>query len=279
MPGTRTQLVKLYARRIVSQNIAKTLRELATPSRLRLHGGRLMRGDDRALSNWYKPSNSRDDEAKFCADALSCPVEDVLAAFDELDADTELLDGLREHYQAVRPGLGFDVGHFRMWYALVRIKRPATVLETGVHDGLSSVMLLRALERNGAGRLHSVDLPSTDLPAGPSGPGWLVDEHLRGRWTLHLGDSRALLPKVAAQIAPIDLFIHDSDHSRAFQDFEFRTVRPLLAPDGLLLSDDADADGLMDDLAEEWRAMARHVQVTADTWRRVGLIAQADRLA
>jgi len=141
------------------------------------------------------------------------------------------------------------------------------VVETGVHDGLSSALILRALARNERGELVSVDLPSIDLPTGA--PGWLVPESLRSGWSLRLGDARRLLPEVAERYARVDVFIHDSDHAREHREFEFRTMKPVLsavdgpvaAPAGLLLSDD-DADDLLDVLAAEWSASRFGVRCT-----------------
>jgi predicted O-methyltransferase YrrM len=137
-------------------------------------------------------------------------------------------------------------------YALVRRARPRLAVETGVAQGVSSVFLLEAMERNGSGRLISVDLPNYD-PRGRAemddphgfdgtfvkrdlGVGWLVPSELRTRWELILGDSREVLQKLTAN--ELDLFYHDSEHSYLCMQFEYRWAIPRLAPGGLLLSDD-----------------------------------------
>ncbi len=117
------------------------------------------------------------------------------------------------------------------WYALVRLLAPSLVIETGVHDGLGSLLLLRALERNaqaGAeGRLVSFDIN----PAA----GWLVGPD--PRWELRIESTRVGLPKLLAGVPEVDLFIHDSLHAYEHELFELRTVAPQLAPLGLLVSD------------------------------------------
>jgi hypothetical protein len=45
-------------------------------------------------------------------------------------------------------------------YALVKILKPATVVETGVGAGVSSWTILKAMEENERGRLVSIDLPT-----------------------------------------------------------------------------------------------------------------------
>lgn len=136
-----------------------------------------------------------------------------------------------------------------MLYVLVRLAQPERVVETGVFDGISSAVILQALEDNHKGMLISIDLPaqeaiphSTDrmpdtmLPLGCA-PGWAIPDSLRGRHELRLGESRDLLPEIA-RARPIDIFLHDSLHTFACQWFEYNTAWPRLGPGGLLISDD-----------------------------------------
>ncbi len=135
-------------------------------------------------------------------------------------------------------------------YAVVRVCRPNMVLETGVFDGLSSAVILRAMERNAVGELVSIDLPAnrtipdaTDrmldgaLPSGCA-PGWIVPDWLRTRYRLRIGDSKSLLPAVLEQYNCVDIFLHDSLHTYEHQLFEYNTAWPYVMPRGLLLSDD-----------------------------------------
>ncbi len=135
-------------------------------------------------------------------------------------------------------------------YTLVRAIKPKSVVETGVASGSSSWLILEALDRNRLGTLNSIDLPSTEwsnigyhqvdpvaLPTGKQ-TGWLVPNSLRGRWTLHLGDTRALLPAVLAKLGHIDLFLHDSEHTRDTMLFEYDAALKHLGRFGVLASDD-----------------------------------------
>ncbi len=255
------RLLAAYYQRLRRKSAGATLKALLHPRRLGLHIRNLLAGRVQAQTNPYRPTLSRADEARFCADLLCVSPAEVERAFAEIDSDEPFLTDLRKRYAQLRPEWpeGLHLGRFRIWYAVVRLRAPRVVVETGVHDGLSSALILRALDRNERGELVSVDLPSIDLPAGA--PGWLVPEALRSRWSLRLGDARRLLPEVAERYARVDVFIHDSDHAREHREFEFRTMKPVLsaaegpvaAPAGLLLSDD-DADDLLDVLAAEWSA-------------------------
>ena len=142
--------------------------------------------------------------------------------------------------------------HPIIYYALIRVMQPDLVVETGVCDGFSTRFMLLAMERNGRGALHSIDLPNQDVELDPGGSrqrdvmaigretGWLVPASLRSRWRLHLGDAKVLLPELLPKLGPIDVFIHDSLHTYEHMMFEYRTVWPHLRNGGILLSDDTD---------------------------------------
>lgn len=128
-----------------------------------------------------------------------------------------------------------EQGYARL-YAVVREREPETIVETGVFNGLSSLCYLTALERNGHGRLYSVDYPDEEGLSGPE-PGWLVPDSLDGKWELTLGRSQRVLPSVIAEAEPVDLFFHDSNHSAPCMIFEFELAREHLARDGVILAD------------------------------------------
>ncbi|MDE1822447.1 MAG: class I SAM-dependent methyltransferase [Euryarchaeota archaeon] len=135
-------------------------------------------------------------------------------------------------------------------YAVTRALRPTVVLETGVANGSSTYYFLSAMKANGKGTLHSIDLPpGTDTTseyhkadmtaiAQGHGSGWLVPAELRAPWTLHLGDTRKVLPKVLESTPKLDLFFHDSEHTYEAMTFEFNSAWPCLQPGGVLGSDD-----------------------------------------
>jgi predicted O-methyltransferase YrrM len=135
-------------------------------------------------------------------------------------------------------------------YYLIRLSKPRCVLETGVFRGLSTAFILAGLSDNRAGQLHSIDLPSAKYTVTSSGnvyssplgsgeePGFAIPNSLRERWTLHLGDSRKLMPELLAKLKTLDLFYHDSEHTYKMMTWEFETVLPSLASGGLLTSDD-----------------------------------------
>jgi predicted O-methyltransferase YrrM len=139
-------------------------------------------------------------------------------------------------------------------YAVLRKLRPRVAVETGVCNGVSTAFLLLALEENGEGELHSVDLPEIAgedyapgtffdgkggavVPAGEE-PGWMVPGNLRARWRLALGRSQDVLPPLLARLGPIDFFMHDSEHSEDCMRFEFAAAWSALRDGGVLAADD-----------------------------------------
>ena len=135
-------------------------------------------------------------------------------------------------------------------YVTVRAVKPGVIVETGVASGLSSAHILRALAANGTGTLHSIDLPNVQqgsvLPEGRTS-GWIVPDSLRGRWQLHIGDTRELLPDLLGTLGRVDIFLHDSDHSYEAMSFEFEQAFPRLEYGGLLMSDDTHLHTARDD--------------------------------
>lgn len=122
-------------------------------------------------------------------------------------------------------------------YAFCRLTRPEAVAETGVANGFTAAAILSALAENGSGRLLSVDLPQLH-PRAERAVGGAVPEALRSRWTLALGPSRRVLPRVLAEARALGLFVQDGSHSTAGQLYDYRTAWPYLAPGGLLVTDD-----------------------------------------
>jgi Methyltransferase domain len=70
--------------------------------------------------------------------------------------------------------------------------------------------------------------------------GVAVPEGLRSRWAYVAGTSRHRLPGVVADVPRLDLFIHDSLHTRRNLCFELDVAWPALRPGGVAVVDDID---------------------------------------
>jgi Methyltransferase domain len=128
----------------------------------------------------------------------------------------------------------------RAAWCLVRHLRPTRVVETGVGRGLTSCIVLEALERSGTGHLWSIDLPPPLTPGLRRQTGIAVPSRLRREWTYVRGSSRRRLPNLARELEAIDLFIHDSMHTTRNVLFELNTAWEALRAGGMILVDDVD---------------------------------------
>jgi hypothetical protein len=133
-----------------------------------------------------------------------------------------------------------EPGLSRAAWCLVRHLRPSQVVETGVARGITTRVVLEALEANGDGHLSSIDLPPSREPSLHEQVGMAVPERLHDRWTYVRGSSRRRLGKVLAQASRIGLFVHDSKHTQRNLLFELNVAWSALEPGGFVLADDID---------------------------------------
>lgn len=153
----------------------------------------------------------------------------------------EFADLLAEQYESSTLYGVADTNLIELQYVVTRALRPAAVVETGVWRGLSSWTILAALDANGYGELTSIDFPPLDESQQVE-VGHLVPDRLRGRWTLELGPSRQLLPRVIERIDSLGIFVHDSDHTTANMTREYRVAWRAMRSGSVLISDDIDAN-------------------------------------
>jgi Methyltransferase domain len=133
-----------------------------------------------------------------------------------------------------------DPGLARALWCSVCHVRPAHVVETGVAHGLSSRIVLEALERAGKGRLWSIDLPPMTIPERRVEVAAAVPAELRESWTYLEGSSRRRLPRLLRQLGQIEIFCHDSLHSTRNVHWELTKAWDALAPGGVAFVDDVD---------------------------------------
>jgi len=143
------------------------------------------------------------------------------------------------------PGDLGNMGHLKgalALYVITRLARPERIVETGVASGISTSFMLEAVARNGVGSVISIDVKNADNLHIPSArqTGWMIPERYRDRWRLVVGDSREILDHILQEERPIDLFLHDSLHTREHQCWEYERAWAALRPGGLLLSDNVE---------------------------------------
>ncbi len=141
-------------------------------------------------------------------------------------------------------------------YCLLKRLKPKVVIETGVCNGFSSAIILKALEDSG--KLYSVDLPAIvgeEIPEERTGAvippgkesGWAVPLELRKNWYLTIGNTYYRTPALLKEIGEIDVFLHDSGHSYQTMMFEFSIAWEHLRDGGYLLADNIDFSRAFED--------------------------------
>lgn len=155
--------------------------------------------------------------------------------------DLALVTGLyREHAEALRDAVAaqraflaatpsvvpqLDDVEAEVTYLLLRHARPAHVVELGTFHGWSTTWILRALQDNGAGELHSFDRVDHVVRSVPAA---LAAD----RWTFHHGDVRERLADVPRDTGY--LFV-DAAHTASFARWFLAELFPLV-PAGVPVS-------------------------------------------
>jgi predicted O-methyltransferase YrrM len=158
-------------------------------------------------------------------------------------------------------------------YGLTRWHRPSIVVETGGFVGLSAAFILKALAdaKVNNGKLYSVEF----------------DDNCQ-HWALVPDELRKQLVPLRARVedivgteklpAKIDMFLHDSGHTRRHMLWEFREFWPRLRAGGLLLSHDVHMNSaftklVMDTYADDKKTDLLDRSRTAhEEWGRWGYI-------
>jgi len=177
------------------------------------------------------------------------------SAVEEARADRRLFAHLaREHAHAGRSSY-IEIDAPLELHAIARLLRPDHVVEVGVSSGVSSAYLLAALEKNGRGTLHSVDLPSKpsrsangrgaswSLPPGKRS-GWAVPPRLGRGWDLRLGDKADVVPQLARELRRVDLVVYDVPHNEADLVREFAELDPRMPRGAVAIVDHGPGGGL-----------------------------------
>lgn len=154
-------------------------------------------------------------------------------------------------------------------WCIVAHSRPATVVETGVGHGLTSRVILEGMARYGSGHLWSVDLPAVD-PALHREMGIAIPEDLRSRWTYVPGTSRQRLPHLLSGLGQLDLFVHDSLHTRRNVSFELESAWGAMGSGGVAVVDDVNHSLGFRSFVDHANSVvwwsARHVSTAAGLW-------------
>lgn len=190
------------------------------------HSLRYILWDPEVESHTYEATNV-EELAQFCAHSFGFDLEDARRWIEETRTEPELTTRLRERtkrrfdYKTQPP-----IAQRLLWWVVVRGLRPRFVVETGVYDGLGTIVLLAALERNA--QEGGPDARLVGIDSDPNA-GWLVPENLTHRWEKVVGMTTDVLEEAIAG-REVDLFLHDTPHIEAVQEHEFGTALAHAAP-------------------------------------------------
>lgn len=196
--------------------------------------------------------------ARFLAAHFDVTEQDALALLEEPAHDRRLREDYAARRRFTQLPARMALGHKPLLWALIRLRRPRVVVETGLWYGFGAMVVLRALERNmedGApvGRLISIDPDPT--------AGWMVPERHGPRFTRVLGMTTDLLPQTLEGVA-VDLFIQDTPPTYDLERFEFGVAAAAAAPGALLCGGNGAKTGALRALCDE-RGF-RHLQYDYD---------------
>jgi len=181
----------------------------------------------------------RRDRPSRLARFLDCSADRVRTYEDEIRTDAAFQSVYQERYEELAEAGALSETTSRLdattMYVVCRVLEPDVVVQTGVLFGSFDAYILRALDRNGHGDLHSIDLP--EQPA-PFENGYLIPPDLRSGWDLRLGDVRDILPEMLDEVGPLDLFLHDSLHEAGHMRWEYEQALEDLHSKGVLATHD-----------------------------------------
>ncbi len=199
------------------------------------------------FSNYYyalTPRN-RKDLAFIISHISSTPLFQVEHYFLEFENDhriKEVFMRFRDNHPELRDST-FEIGRRIGWYALIRIRKPALVVETGVHHGVGALVISSALLRNRVEGFKGEYL-GTDI--NPISGELLVPPFIEG-CSIAIGDSITTLES----LNDIDFFINDSDHSPEYEAMEYACIENKLRKNAIILGDNSHASDSLRQFSEK----------------------------
>ncbi len=145
-------------------------------------------------------------------------------------------------------------------YAIIREHQPNLIIESGIGRGATSTFILTALQKNGKGKLISID---KDADAGP-----LVFNGLKLNWDKRIGKTSDILPTIDTSI---DIFLHDSLHTYHNMLFEFEWAYQHMSSGGIIMSHDIGTNNSLYDFARKYNKVVQYLPTTKNRYG-VGVI-------
>ena len=132
-------------------------------------------------------------------------------------------------------------GNYMLLYFLIRKFKPKIIVETGVAAGWSSLSILRALHRNGNGKLYSSDFPYFRLKNPENYVGFLAKKEINYKdWFLDIRGDEIALQNISSMIpdSSVNIFHYDSDKSYSGRLKAYNIIKRKLSEDAIIIYDD-----------------------------------------
>jgi len=128
-------------------------------------------------------------------------------------------------------------------YMMLRQLKPAIIVETGTRKGVATSMILEAIRRNECGHLYSCDPIHVNQEAAEKAIKKAIGYECNSDdWTFISGSSAEMFQAFASHDtfarAPVDVFIHDSDHRQKCMRMELEWAWEHVRPGGVIVCDD-----------------------------------------
>jgi predicted O-methyltransferase YrrM len=270
MPGDATSSTHSRLREAVRTSLAGRVALLPRRYRAARTAGTWSRtqvlrwlGASREYTNFTYPLTPTSEHAlaSVVARVLGVDEEQVFEAMRELHEDEALarhvVDTTRKSSFRHTADAEARYGRRSAWYAFTRLAKPGLVVEAGVDKGLGACVFASALlphaDKGNPGRYIGLDIDRT--------AGWLIAKPYDEVAQIRYGDSVTSLAGISK---PIDLFLHDSDHSPPHERAEYLAVAAKLSRAAIVLSDNAH---VTDELREFAAATGRRFEIWHETPR------------
>ena len=116
------------------------------------------------------PSTDSIDPYDLCSDlssAINVNKEELWKHHEEFISDIQFHNAIENKLRLTteRPNEIPEYGWREFLFIVVRAVKPSIMIETGSFDGLSTAVILLAMEKNNKGTLFTIDLPNPRLPS------------------------------------------------------------------------------------------------------------------
>jgi predicted O-methyltransferase YrrM len=165
----------------------------------------------------------------------------VNAVLERLYREKEVVHRNGRRLPVVPPGITLRRGEYL--FNLVRERRPAVTLETGLAYGISALFIAEALRQNGAGRHVAID-PFEQSRFDGLGLRHLEEAGLARYVTFYEEPSELCLPRLVQERLQVDFAFVDGHHLFDYVVTECLFLGRLLRKDGLLVLDDTNMPGI-----------------------------------